>query len=236
MRKKPNLPERIAKCGDLYIQDPARFRGGWQQQFPQFRDKYLEIGCGRGRFTTETALKMPDILLIAVERVPEAMIIGLERAAREQIPNVRFLDTDAATLPDIFGDGEVGRIYINFCDPWPKAGNRKRRLTHENFLVIYESVLRVGGEIHFKTDNRDLFEFSLGQFEKAGFELSEVTTNLHQNGPVGIMTDYEEKFYSEGVSICRCVAKLSEKAHRFGERPGAPDIMGSDIEKRREQE
>jgi tRNA (guanine-N7-)-methyltransferase len=153
---------------------------------------------------------MPETLLVAIERVPEAQIVGMERAVRENIPNIRFVETDAVQLPQIFAPGEVDRIYVNFCDPWPNNGHKKRRLTHEAFLNTYKSILRPGGEIYFKTDNDALFEFSLGQFTLSGFELFEVTRHLHSNGPVGIMTDYEMKFYEQGVSINRCVARIKE--------------------------
>lgn len=209
MRKKPNMPQRIEKCGFVYIPDPQDYRAKWLERFPQYHELHLEIGCGRGRFTAETALMMPETLLVAVERVPEAMIIGMERAYRENIPNIRFINTDAINLPTIFDAGELDRIYINFCDPWPNNGHKKRRLTHENFLNIYKGLLRSGGEIHFKTDNEDLFDFSIGQFYNSGFELSDITKNLHENGPAGIMTDYELKFYEQGVSIKRCVARLN---------------------------
>ncbi len=208
MRKKPNMPRRIEKCGGIYIGNPEDYHGKWLETFPEYKELQLEIGCGRGRFTAETALTMPETLLVAIERVREAMIIGMERAAREGIPNIRFIDTDAAMLRFIFASGEVGRIYLNFCDPWPSNGHRKRRLTHEGFLDIYKDILRADGEIHFKTDNDGLFDYSLGQFLKCGFELEDVTRDLHGGGMVGIMTDYEMKFHEQGVSINRCVARI----------------------------
>jgi tRNA (guanine-N7-)-methyltransferase len=208
MRKKPNMPRRIENCGAVHISDPESCRGKWREMIPGYREIHLEIGCGRGRFTAETALLHPDILLVAIERVPEALIIGMERAVREGIPNIRYLIGDASGLRSVFAPGEADRIYVNFCDPWPNNGHKKRRLTHEGFLCIYKDILRPGGELHFKTDNDGLFEFSMGQFEKAGFALSDITRNLHENGPCGVMTDYEIKFHEQGVSINRCVARI----------------------------
>lgn len=208
MRKKPNMPHRIEKCGAVHISEPEGYRGQWLNSFLDYKELHLEIGCGRGKFTTETAVTMPETLLVAIERVPEALICGLERAARENIPNIRFITTDAANLTQLFSTGELSRIYLNFCDPWPNNGHRKRRLTHGNFLKIYRDILSVGGEIHFKTDNSDLFEYSLGEFMINGFELREVTRDLHKDGHCGIMTDYEKKFVDQGVSINRCVARL----------------------------
>ena len=147
-------------------------------------------------------------MLVAVERVPDAMVIAAERARELELPNVFFIDADAANLEEYFAPGEVDRIYINFCDPWPGARYAKRRLTHPGFLLRYRKVLREGGEIHFKTDNHDLFEWSLFQFPKAGFVLSQVTRDLHAGGIQGVMTDYEEKFHNLGTPINRCVGTM----------------------------
>ncbi len=121
---------------------------------------------------------------------------------------VFFVDGDAALLPDMFASGEVDRLYINFCDPWPKSNQKKRRLTHGNFLKQYRRVLADGGQIHFKTDNDKLFAWSVEEIPQFGFQLSEVTTDLHKDGAVGVMTDYERKFFNEGKNINRCVATM----------------------------
>lgn len=206
MRKKPNLLPRMERCTKLLIQEPQQLRGCWRQLKPDAVQLRLELGCGKGRFTAETAQQHPEVLYIAVERVPDAMIIAMERVAAKGLTNVFFIDGDAARLRDYFAPGEVDMIYINFCDPWPSNRHARRRLTHENFLVLYRGILRDGGEIRFKTDNRDLFEYSLFQFPKAGYSLSQVTRDLHANGICGVMTDYEEKFHNLGTPINRCVA------------------------------
>lgn len=175
---------------------------------PEAKAVHLELGCGKGRFTAETAARMPDTLFIAVERVPDAMVIAMERVCAQDLHNVFFVDADAAQLPDYFAPGEVDRIYINFCDPWPGNRHAKRRLTHPNFLNLYRQVLVEGGAIHFKTDNRDLFEWSLLQFPQAGFSLDAVTRDLHADGICGVMTDYEEKFHNLGTPINRCEAVM----------------------------
>ena len=113
-------------------------------------------------------------------------------------------DGDAALLPDMFASGEVDRLYINFCDPWPKSNQKKRRLTHGNFLKQYRRVLADGGQIHFKTDNAKLFEFTLEELQALELPTRAVTRDLHADGPVGIMTGYEEKFYALGTPIHRC--------------------------------
>ncbi|MBR7081773.1 MAG: tRNA (guanosine(46)-N7)-methyltransferase TrmB [Oscillospiraceae bacterium] len=212
MRKKPNLVPRMERCAAVRIEEPTALKGRWLDENKGFDAIYLEIGCGKGRFTAETAASSPDKLMVAVERVPDAMVVGMERAIDAGLRNVRFIDADAATLCEIFADGEVSRIYINFCDPWAKKRHAKRRLTSGGFLDIYSRILAQGGEIHFKTDNDALFEFSLEEFERAGYALSEVTRDLHVNGVVGVMTDYERKFHEQGVKINRCVATLPSEA------------------------
>lgn len=208
MRKKPNLIPRMERCARILIptsEEEYTQRGHWRDLMPEATALHVELGCGKGRFTVETAAQNPDVLFIAVERVPDAMVIAMERAMELNLKNVFFMDDDAARLPMIFAPGEVDRIYVNFCDPWPGHRHARRRLTSEGFLSVYRQVLKDGGQIHFKTDNRDLFEWSLFQFPKVGYELSEVTRNLHENGPCGVMTDYEEKFHNLGTHINRCV-------------------------------
>ena len=205
MRKKPNLVPRMERCARFLISDPAERAGKWRELKPDADAVWLELGCGKGRFTAQTAARNPSVLYIAIERVADAMVVAMERCAEMGLDNVFFIDGDAAMLREYFAPGEVQRLFINFCDPWPSNRHARRRLTHENFLVLYRGILQDGGEIHFKTDNRDLFEYSLFQFPKAGYELSEVTRNLHENGICGVMTDYEEKFHNMGTPINRCV-------------------------------
>ena len=208
MRKKKNLAPRMEACGALLVADPAAERGRWRERKPDAVKLHLELGCGKGRFTAGTAAAHPEDLYVAIERVPDAMVIAMERCRALGLTNVLFIDGDAAALERYFAPGEVDLIYINFCDPWPSVKHSRRRLTHEGFLRNYRKVLREGGQIHFKTDNRDLFEWSLFQFPKAGFTLSEVTRNLHEGGVQGVMTDYEEKFHALGTPIHRCVGTM----------------------------
>ena len=208
MRKKKNLVPRMEACGAWLVRDPFAQKGHWRELMPEAREVRLELGCGKGRFTAGTAAAEPDVLLIAVEKVPDAMVVAMERARDAGLKNVYFVDVDAALLPDMFEPGEIDRIYINFCDPWPKSNQAKRRLTHHNFLNLYRKVLKNGGEIHFKTDNDKLFEWSVEEIPQYGWELRDVTRDLHANGPVGVMTDYEKKFHELGKNINRCVAVM----------------------------
>lgn len=210
MRKKPNLAPRMAACEDWLIKEPEKLRGRWREAFPGYKALWLELGCGKGRFTVGTAKAEPDTLIVAVERVPDAMVVAMERAKAEGLGNVRFIDADAAKLREIFADGEADGIYINFPDPWKKSRQAKRRLTAPAFLSLYEKVLAPAGEIRFKTDNRPLFLWSVMSFSQSSWGLYEVTCDLHADGINGIMTDYEEKFYNEGVPINRLVARKNK--------------------------
>ncbi len=207
MRKRHNLAPRMEKCADLMIPDCTAYRGRWLEDIPGFERLYVELGCGKGRFTADTAAEMPGTLLLAVEKVPDAMIIAMERIRERGLANVRFIDGDAAALPQMLAPGEAARIYINFCDPWPKSRDAKLRLTAPAFLRMYADALPLGGEIHFKTDNTPLFDWSVEQFTAEGWELIELTHDLHKDGAVGVMTDYEAKFYAEGLKINRVVAR-----------------------------
>ncbi len=206
MRKKKNLIPRMERCAACHVRDGFALKGRWRQELmPDAAELRVELGCGKGRFTAETARQNPEVLFIAIERVPDALVVAMERAVELELKNVFFVVGDAALLPDYFGEDEVDLIYINFCDPWPPRGQAKRRLTHRGFLETYRKTLKMGGQVHFKTDNQPLFEFSVLEFPEAGYALSEVTRHLHEKGPCGVMTDYEAKFYGEGVPINRCV-------------------------------
>ncbi len=210
IRKKPNLIPRMERCAHVQIFEPETLRGQWKQTFPGYSQLHVELGCGKGRFTANTAQANPDVCLVAIEKVPDAMVVAMERVCEMGLPNVRFMDRDVVKLPEIFEKGEADRVYINFCDPWPKSRDAKYRLTAPDFLRKYADILPLGGQIHFKTDNTPLFTWSLEQFEAEGWQLSEVTNDLHANGPVGVMTDYEAKFHAEGMPINRLVATKVE--------------------------
>lgn len=207
MRKKPNLIPRMAACNDLLINNPEALKGEWREVYSDYDELHLELGCGKGRFTAEMAETNPDVFFAAVEKVPDAMVVAMERAKAKELQNVRFLDFDAVNCLTIFEPGEVDRIYINFPDPWKKSKQAKRRLTAPAFLKFYETILKPNGEIWFKTDNRPLFDWSVEQFIQCGWELTEVTNDLHGEGVKGVMTDYEAKFYAQGVPINRLVAR-----------------------------
>ena len=136
MRKRANLDKRMERCAGLLIEEPEALRGRWLESFPGHERLYVELGCGKGRFTADTAETMPDTLYIAVEKVPDAMVVAMERARDAGLKNVRFIDADAARLAEMFAPGEVDRIYLNFSDPWPKSNQKKRRLPHAHLPKV----------------------------------------------------------------------------------------------------
>lgn len=206
MRKKPNLEHRLEQCAAVLAENPERNRGCWLEKYGQYQHLHLEIGCGKGKFTVETAKNNPDILFAAVEKVQSALVMAMERAQRAGVGNIVFLDWDAADIASVFAAGEVERIYLNFCDPWPKSRDAKFRLTAPSFLRSYADILAPGGVICFKTDNTPLFDWSVGVLKEEGWQVNAVTNNLHQDGPQGVMTDYEERFYQQGIPINRLEA------------------------------
>ncbi len=212
MRKKKHGAERIAALSYLLI-DPECCGIGKRPVSEVFRTPapvQLEIGCGKGGFILAMAKKHPELNFIAMERVSDVILSAMEGCAREDIPNIRFINADARILKELFSPGEIDTLYLNFSDPWPKKGYAKRRLTHENFLMLYREILPEGGKIIFKTDNAALFDFSLEEFEKCGFSVSELTRDLHNSAwnAENLETEYEKNFSAKGFPIHRCVATV----------------------------
>ena len=220
MRRKPNLDARLERCAEALLDTPEEFRGRWRESFG-FETVHVELGCGKGRFTADVAESAPEILLVAIERDPSALVMAMELALSRGLSNVRFILGDVNMLGELFAPGEVGRIYLNFPDPWPKSRDAKLRLTAPNFLRRYATVLARGGELQFKTDNTPLFDWSVEQFAAEGWALRDVTHDLHASGLVGILTGYEAKFVAQGLKINRLVALRGEetKTLESGEVP-----------------
>ncbi len=204
MRKMKNLEPRLEQCRDYRILEPGSRKGNWRSLKPDCTALWVEVGCGKGKFTAETAQNNPTVLLIAVEKCREAVVVAMEKAKALGLANVFYIDMDVAEIESVFDAAEIDRLFINFPDPWPRKKNAKRRLTHRSFLDKYCRVIQEGGEIHFKTDNAPLFEYSVEEFAACGLEVRNLTRNLHEHGIVGIMTGYEEKFHALGTPINRC--------------------------------
>ena len=221
-RKKRNLDRRLEAASELRVMNPELQKGHWRELFQASEESVLEIelGCGKGTFICESALRNPDKLFVALDKVPEVLVMAMEKAARLGLTNVRFVLGDAALLEEFFAPLECRRLYINFCDPWHKKRQAKRRLTHRDFLARYIALLGVGGEIHFKTDNRPLFDFSLEEFEACRFALHEVCFDLHAaDAPWNIVTEYERVWSEKGYPINRLVAKITEETAPAPPRP-----------------
>ncbi|MFI3115090.1 MAG: tRNA (guanosine(46)-N7)-methyltransferase TrmB [Clostridia bacterium] len=215
MRKKKNIVTRIEKCSSVMVENPEENRGKWKSFFENDNPIYIEIGCGKGRFILEHARLYPNINFIAIEREENALITATEKAVDLEYENLVFLNFDALELSKIFCDDEIARIYLNFSDPWPQRKHEHRRLTHARFLESYKNVLAKNGQLHFKSDNQHLFEFSLEQFTKCGFSLQNLSLDLHKTSLFNVMTEYEERFSSQGFRIYRVEAVRFEEIKKI---------------------
>lgn len=203
MRKKKNLDTRFLACEKVMITNPQNQKGKWHDIFSNSNPIHLEIGCGKGKFITELAKRNPTINFIAIEREQGALIMATEKAKTLNLPNLKFLSFDAQQLESVFNFGEIDRIYLNFSDPWPPNRQRRRRLTHADYLDVYNNILCETGGIYFKTDNQRLFEWSLQSVCEYGLLLKNISLDLHnsQMAKDNILTEYEEKFSSQGFRI-----------------------------------
>ncbi|MBQ4110829.1 MAG: tRNA (guanosine(46)-N7)-methyltransferase TrmB [Clostridia bacterium] len=205
MRRKKHREERMENCSELMITDILQYKNNIRGVFCDYKPLYIEIGCGKGKFILENATLNPDINYIAVEKNFDVLVLAMEKVQAAGLTNVKFLAGDANVFAEFDTETRCDRIFINFCDPWKKSGQKKRRLTHERFLDIYKKLLNPGGEVHFKTDNMKLFEFSLNSFADYGLRMKNITLDLHNSGFEGnIMTEYETLFSEQGMPIYRC--------------------------------
>lgn len=188
--------------------DGADFAGHWASAyFHNDHPIHLEIGMGKGQFLTTLAQQHPEINYIGIEKYSSVLIRAIEKRSSLELSNLIFLRMDAEDIADYFAEKEIARIYLNFSDPWPKDRHARRRLTSPQFLARYDQILAVDGQIHFKTDNRPLFDFSLEAAERCGWTNDFLSYHLHERGeaPDNIMTEYEEKFYRLGNPICKLI-------------------------------
>lgn len=207
LRRIAGAKEALADNPDLVIVEPSRFYGLWHQYFGNHNPIYLELGMGKGKFLSTMANRNPDINFIGVEFREEMVYKALGKVTENQ-KNIGLLWANVDHIETFFAPGEISRIYLNFSDPWPKKRHEKRRLTHETYLKKYDLILSPEGEIHLKTDNKALFEFSLNEFANFGFFLNNISLDLHQSKfRDNIMTEYEER-YSPFMPIYRCEARL----------------------------
>ncbi len=209
LRRKPWVDEAIHAYDDFVMSREQEFgeelQGTWQSVFGRQAPIHVELGTGKGDFLSELASREPEINFIGIEMQQDVLYSAAKKVHERELTNVRLLVFDINHIEKIFAPGEIGRLYVNFCDPWPKKRHAKRRLTHTGFLEKYRRLLQPGGELHFKTDNRPLFDFSLIQFETVGLQVRDVSYDLHSEGREdNIETEYERKFSGLGEKICRC--------------------------------
>ncbi|HFJ5144648.1 TPA: tRNA (guanosine(46)-N7)-methyltransferase TrmB [Enterococcus faecium] len=215
VRNRPGAAEMLAAHPNFVISDPTLWKGKWNELFENDHPIHIEIGMGKGQFITGMAKAHPEINYIGVEMQVSVVSIALDKLIEQPLPNLKLLHVDGSALTEYFADSEVGQIYLNFSDPWPKKRHEKRRLTYKTFLAVDEQILRPNGEIHFKTDNQGLFEYSLASFSQYGMILKQVWLDLHQSQFEGnIMTEYEEKFSSKGQRIYRVEAQFQDKTKK----------------------
>lgn len=210
LRRRPETPAKMARYSEFYlVEEASAMKGKWQALFGNDQPIHLEIGCGKGRFVLGLAALNPDINYVAMELHEEVIAQALKRAAQTELKNVRFIRENANRVPEIFEEGEIHRVYLNFSDPWPKARHYKRRLTYRGYLKLYSRVLKTGGELHFKTDNLSLFEFSLNEFAALNLPMKAISLDLHRKPLEGdVKTEYEEKFSALGFKINRVEVNL----------------------------
>ncbi len=212
LRNKPGAKDTILNHPELILTDGSDWKGKWQERFGNDQPIHIEVGSGKGQFIVEMAKAHPDVNYIGIEMQTNAIISILEKQLEEQLPNLQLLLVDGADLTDYFADSEVDQVYLNFSDPWPKTRHEKRRLTYKTFLKTYETIAKPEAELHFKTDNQSLFEYSLASVTWYGMTIKKVWLNLHESNFEGnIMTEYEEKFSQKGQPIYRLEAIFNGK-------------------------
>lgn len=211
MRLRNITGSREAIAESLYVVSESvqtECPGKWKEIFGNDSPVYIEIGMGKGKFIHTMAKEHPDINYVGIEKYSSVLLRAVQKMSQEELPNLKFLRMDAENITGVFGAGEVDRIYLNFSDPWPKDRHAKRRLPSREFLARYDMILKKGGRLEFKTDNRALFDFALEELEPAGWKAEVVTYDLHSDEKLiqgNVMTEYEERFSAQGNPICKYI-------------------------------
>lgn len=191
------------------VQEPETKKGLWKEVFHNENPIHIEIGMGKGKFITQLALENPDTNYIGIEKYSSVLVRAIEKVEEMEINNLVFIRMDAEYIEEVFQKDEVANIYLNFSDPWPKDRHAKRRLTSKEFFARYDKILIKPGKVEFKTDNRELFDFSLEETVNAGWTIEACTFDLHHDSTLNqknIMTEYEEKFSKKGNPIYKLIA------------------------------
>lgn len=189
--------------------------GKWNEIFGNGNPIYIEIGMGKGKFIHTMAREHPEINYVGIEKYSSVLLRAIQKMEQEELPNLKFLRMDAEDIAKVFAAGEVGRIYLNFSDPWPKDRHAKRRLPSRQFLARYRIILGKEGKLEFKTDNRMLFDFAVEELDPAGWTAEIITYDLHGDAALmegNVMTEYEEKFSAMGNPIYKYVISPDAKS------------------------
>ena len=182
--------------------------GTWKKIFGNDHPIHIEIGMGKGKFIHTMAKTHPEINYVGIEKYSSVLLRAIQKMEQEELANLKFLRMDAEDILTVFGQGEVDLIYLNFSDPWPKDRHARRRLPSREFLKRYDKILKKDGRLEFKTDNRELFDFAVGELEPAGWKAKAITYDLHGDEALmqgNVMTEYEEKFSAMGNPICKYI-------------------------------
>ncbi|WP_257351572.1 tRNA (guanosine(46)-N7)-methyltransferase TrmB [Pseudalkalibacillus decolorationis] len=207
LRNKPWAQDKIDHYSKIVVPNPENWKGRWKEVFGNDNPIHIEVGTGKGQFICGMAERYPDINFIGIERQKSIIVSAIDKVADTELDNIHLMNINAIDLKDYFALNEVQRVYLNFSDPWPKNRHEKRRLTFETFLNAYETILIPKGEVHLKTDNQYLFEYSLYSFSKYEMLIQNISLDLHRSAWSGnVMTEYEEKFSAIGNRIYRCEA------------------------------
>ncbi|MFD3257684.1 tRNA (guanosine(46)-N7)-methyltransferase TrmB [Paenibacillus lentus] len=221
LRGRKGIRENLEQQKHLVILDPREYKGRWSEVFGNDRPIHIELGMGKGQFISGMSVKHPDVNFIGMDMYDELIRRASEKVrgvwqerGQEEPQSVRLALGNIESIEEFFSPGEIERIYLNFSDPWPKKKHGRRRLTHPRFLNKYRSLLNENGEIHFKTDSRALFQFSLNAFAACGLQMNNISLDLHHEGinEEHVMTEYETKFVNQGVNIHRCEVIIGEAA------------------------
>lgn len=190
------------------IFNATEYKNRWNEEFGNENELNLELGCGKGKFISEIAEKNKNINYCILDLDTNAIVYATRKIRDLELLNVRAIPTNIEKIDEFFEENSISRIYINFCNPWPKKRHNKRRLTHPNFLNKYSRLLKEKGEIHFKTDDDDLFEASLEYFDECGYDIVLKTFDLANfEYPENIETEYENKFKNMGINIKFLIAR-----------------------------
>ncbi len=207
LRNIPGSREIVAASPSV-VREPEKARGRFRELFGNGHPIYIEVGMGKGKFLTTLARQNPDLNYIGIERYTSVLLRALQKIKEDPPPNLLFLCMDAARIEEVFAEGEISRIYLNFSDPWPKDRHARRRLPSAEFLARYDRILEKDGRLEFKTDNRALFDFALEELPKAGWKAELVSYDLHADAELmrgNVATEYEERFASKGNPIYKYI-------------------------------